>query len=71
MVLPGWLPDNTGIQWEMSHYGGGTKHHYSFLHSNNILIIIRLSNFDVDIYNFMMDSFKLNCASYRTGTFLY
>ena len=49
----------------------GTKHHYSFLHSNNILIIIWLSNFDVDIYNFMMDSFKLNCASYRTGTFLY
>ena len=25
MVLPGWLPDITGIQWEMSNYGGGDK----------------------------------------------
>ena len=25
VILPGWLPDNTGIQWEMSHYGGGDK----------------------------------------------
>ena len=24
-VLPGWLPDNTGIQWEMSNSGGGDK----------------------------------------------
>ena len=28
-----------------------------------------LSNFDVDIYNVTMDNFKLNSASYRTGTF--
>ena len=25
VILPGWLPDNTGIQWEMSNYGGGDK----------------------------------------------
>ena len=25
VVLAGWLTDNTGIQWEMSHYGGGDK----------------------------------------------
>ena len=24
-VLPGWIPDNTGIQWEMSNFGGGDK----------------------------------------------
>ena len=22
VLLPGWLPDNTGIQWEKSNYGG-------------------------------------------------
>ena len=70
-VLSGWLPDNTGNQWEMSN-GEGTNHHHSFLYYKSesyIQIIMWLSNFDVDIYNFMMDSFKLNSASYRTGTF--
>ena len=70
-VLSGWLPDKTGNQWEMSN-GEGTNHHHSFLYYKSesyIQIIMWLSNFDVDIYNFMMDSFKLNSASYRTGTF--
>ena len=70
-VLSGWLPDKTGNQWEMSS-GEGTNHHHSFLYykgESYIQIIMWLSNFDVDIYNFMMDSFKLNSASYRTGTF--
>ena len=23
VVLPGWLPDNTGIQWDMDNWGDG------------------------------------------------
>ena len=70
-VLSGWLPDKTGNQWEMSS-GEGTNHHHSFLYYKSesyIQIIMWLSNIDVDIYNFMMDSFKLNSASNRTCTF--
>ena len=55
--------------------GGGSSgtpwvvnHHYSFLYSKSEAIIW-LSNFDVDIYNQMIDSFKLGSASNRTGTF--
>ena len=59
---------------EMSHLGEGTNNHFS-LHSKcesyiQITITMWLSNFDVDSYNFTMDNFKLNSASYRTGTFL-
>ena len=27
MVLPRWLRDNTGIQWEMGNFGGWTNHY--------------------------------------------
>ena len=52
---------------------GWTHLHYYFLFSKSesyIIITMWLSNFDADTYNFMMDSLKLNSASYRTGTFL-
>ena len=49
----------------MSNFGGGDKPLLLFS-----IAIMWLSSFDVDIYNFMIDNFKLNSTSYRTGTFL-
>ena len=51
--------------WEMSNFGGGDKPLLLFS-----ITIMWLSSFDVDIYNFMIDKFKVNSASYRIGTFL-
>ena len=73
MVLPGWFSlhfrvttrDNTGSPWEISNFGGGDKPLLLFS-----IAIMWLSSFDVDIYNFMIDKFKVNSASCRTGTFL-
>ena len=61
----GLLPDNTGSPWEISNFGGGDKPLLLFS-----IAIMWLSSFDVDIYNFMIDKFKVNSASCRTGTFL-
>ena len=49
----------------MSNFGGGDKPFLLFS-----IAIMWLSSFDVDIYNFMIYKFKVNSASYRTGTFL-
>ena len=77
LVVGNHFRATTSYYWysmEMSYWGGGgANQHVSFLYSkyeSYIQITMWLSNFDVDIYNFTMDNFKLNSASYRTGTFL-
>ena len=60
--LPGWLPINTGIQWEMSYYWGNKPalpFLYNIRESNIQMIICLFSNFDFGIYNFMEDSFNI------------
>ena len=49
----------------MSNFGRGDKP--SLLFS---IAVIWLSSFHVDIYNFMIDKFKVNSDPYRTGTFI-
>ena len=68
-AISGLLPDNTGSQWEMSNFGGKGQTLLLF-QCNKRDAIMWLSNFDVDIYNFMIDSITLNSASYRTGRIL-
>ena len=62
------LPDNTGSLWEISNFGRGYKP--SLLFSIAKMKTQCGFNFDINIYNFMIDSLKLNSASYETGTFL-
>ena len=75
VTTSGQLPDNTGIQCEISKYGGGgAKLALSFLCNSNDLTsssTYAFSNFDFGFYNFMEDNFNIYSASYRIGTFIY
>ena len=76
-LLPGWIHGPIQGYYQIIlvvmkdelFLGKGTNHHYS-LQYNKSEAMMWLSNFDVDIYNFIIDSVTLNSASYRTRRFL-
>ena len=58
VTTSGILPDDTGIQWDISKFGG-TQPALSFLYNNSDLTsrsTYAFSEFDFGIYNFMEDS---------------